>query len=47
MARFKPAGSRKTKPAESKRGLLPCLFLLLMGVAFLTWLFYAFVKSGP
>ena len=46
MAKFKPAGSRKPKAADSKRGLIPCLFLVLIGIAFITWLFWALLKSG-
>jgi hypothetical protein len=46
MAKFKPAGSRKPKTADSKRGLIPCLILVLLGFGLVTWLFWALVTSG-
>jgi hypothetical protein len=46
MAKFRPAGSRKPKSAESKRGLIPCLFIVLLGIGLVTWLFWALVNSG-
>jgi uncharacterized protein with PQ loop repeat len=48
MAKFKPPGSRKAKASakDSKRGLIPCLFLVLMAIAGVTWLFYGLLTSG-
>jgi hypothetical protein len=46
MARFKAPGSRKAKAAESRKGLIPCLILLVLGIALIGWLFYAFVSSS-
>ena len=46
MAKFKPAGARKSKAADSKRGLIPCLLLVLLGIGLITWLFWALVTSG-
>ena len=45
MAKFKPAGSKKKK-TNSKRGLLPCAFIVAFGFALIFWLFYLVLKSG-
>jgi hypothetical protein len=47
MAKFKPAGSKKSKTApDSKRGLLPCAFIVVLGFALIFWLFYLVLRSG-
>jgi hypothetical protein len=47
MAKFKPAGSRKTKVApDSKRGLVPCSLIVILGFALIFWLFYLVLRSG-
>jgi hypothetical protein len=47
MAKFKPAGSKKSRPApDSKRGLLPCGLLLLFVFALIFGLLYLVFKSG-
>ncbi|HWZ33742.1 MAG TPA: hypothetical protein VNX18_20520 [Bryobacteraceae bacterium] len=46
MAKFKPAGSRKTAPVRSNRGLIPCAILILTGFALIMLLFYETLKSG-
>ena len=47
MAKFKPAGSKKTKAApDSKRGLLPCALIVVLGFALIFWLFYLVLRSG-
>jgi len=47
MAKFKPAGSRKPAgQSSSKRGLIPCAVLILLGFALLFLLFYEILKSG-
>jgi hypothetical protein len=46
MARFKPAGTRKAKAADSKRGLIPCAILLLAGFALIGYMMYAVLTSG-
>jgi hypothetical protein len=47
MAKFKPAGSKKSKPApDSKRGLLPCALIVALGFALIFWLFYLVLRSG-
>jgi hypothetical protein len=47
MAKFKPAGTKKSKPApDSKRGLLPCGLIVLLGFALIFGLFYLVLNSG-
>ena len=46
MAKFKPAGSKKPKAAQSKRGFIPCIVVLAIGFVLLSLLFYAVMKSG-
>ncbi|HEV2687248.1 MAG TPA: hypothetical protein VGV35_01800 [Bryobacteraceae bacterium] len=45
MAKFKPAGSKKT-PAKSNRSAIPCLVLLVLGIAIMCLLFYFSLSSG-
>jgi hypothetical protein len=46
MAKFKAAGSRKAQASNSKRGLVPCLFIVLLGLGIVFWLLYAVLTSG-
>jgi hypothetical protein len=46
VAKFKPTGTKKPKPAETKRGFIPCLIVLGMGFVLISLLFYAVMKSG-
>ncbi len=46
MAKFKPAGSKKPKAAQSKRGFIPCLIVLVVGFVLISLLFFAVMKSG-
>jgi hypothetical protein len=47
MAKFKPAGSKKTRSApDSKRGLLPCAFIVLLGFVLVFGLMYLVMRSG-
>jgi hypothetical protein len=45
MAKFRPAGSKK-KTTDSKRGLLPCAFIVILGFALIFGLFYLVLNSG-
>jgi hypothetical protein len=45
MARFKPAGGRKA-PVKSAKSAIPCLFLIVAGIALISLLFYAVLKSS-
>lgn len=46
MAKFKPAGSRRTSTARSNRGLIPCAILILAAFAIVLLLFYELLKSS-
>jgi hypothetical protein len=46
MAKFKPAGSSKKAPAKSARSAIPCLILVLLGIAGMCLLFYLSLSSG-
>ncbi len=45
MAKFKPAGGKKT-PAKSARSAIPCLVLIVLGIVAMCLLFYFSLKSG-
>ncbi len=45
MAKFKSAGSKKT-PAKSARRAIPCLILIVLGIAIMCLLFYLSLQSG-
>ena len=47
MAKFKPAGARKSPAvARSNRGLIPCAILILGAFGLMILLFYELLKSG-
>jgi len=46
MAKFKPAGSSKKTPAKSARSAIPCLILVLLGIALMSIFFYLSLKSS-
>ena len=46
MARFKAAGSRKGPAARTNAAAIPCLLLILLGAALISFLFYELLKSG-
>jgi hypothetical protein len=45
MAKLKPAGSKKA-PAKSNRSAIPCLILVVLGIALMCLLFYLSLQSG-
>lgn len=45
MAKFKPAGRRPTA-APSARGAVPCIIIVVLGMALLFVLFYAILKGS-
>lgn len=45
MAKFKPAGSKKV-PAKSARRAIPCLVLVVLGIALMCLLFYLSLQTG-
>jgi hypothetical protein len=46
MAKLKPAGTGKKTPAKSARSAIPCLILVLLGIAGMCLLFYLSLKSS-
>jgi len=44
MAKFKPAKAKKKAPPA--RGAVPCIILLISGMALLFLLFWSILKSG-
>jgi hypothetical protein len=46
MAKFKAAGSRKAPVARSNAAAIPCLLLIVAGVALISLLFYELLKSS-
>jgi hypothetical protein len=48
MAKLKLAGQNKSKssPAKSMRGAVPCLVLIVAGIALLCLMFYLSLQSG-
>jgi hypothetical protein len=44
MAKLKPAKKTKTKPRRAL-GVIPCAFLIISGIALLSLLFYAVLRS--
>jgi hypothetical protein len=46
MAKFKLAGSAKKAPAKSARSAIPCLILVVLGIALMCVLFYLSLQSG-
>ena len=45
MAKFRPAGSRKAA-AKSAKNAIPCAVIVVTGIALITFLFYAVLKSS-
>jgi hypothetical protein len=45
MAKFKTAGGKKA-PAKSNRSAIPCLVLVVLGIALMSVLFYLSLQSG-
>jgi hypothetical protein len=46
MGKYKPAGSRKPSAKQSNARAIPCLILILGGIALISILFYTLLKSG-
>jgi hypothetical protein len=47
MAKFKSAGSKKpTQKAKSARAAIPCLVLIVLGIALMSLLFYLSLQSS-
>ena len=46
MAKFKSVGSKKSEKVKSARAAIPCLFLVLLGIALMCLLFYFSLQSN-
>jgi hypothetical protein len=46
MAKYRPAGSKKTKAPAPTRGLIPCAIIVLLGFGVIYLLFYLLLESG-
>ena len=46
MAKYKLAGSKRTKPPAPTRGLIPCAIIVILGFAVIFVLFYLVLQSG-
>jgi hypothetical protein len=46
MAKFKSAGSKKAAPAKSARSAIPCLILVVLGIALMSLLLYFSLQSS-
>lgn len=47
MAKFKSAGKKKTsEKVKSARAAIPCLFLVVLGIALMCLLFYFSLQSN-
>jgi hypothetical protein len=46
MAKFKPAGKKKKGGTARPGGAIPCLILVVMGIALMSLLFYGILRSG-
>jgi hypothetical protein len=46
MAKYKSAGSKKVTPAKSVRSAIPCLLLIVLGIAAMSYFFYLSLRSA-
>ena len=46
MGKYKAAGSRKAEAKKSNARAIPCLVLIVVGIALVSLLFYELLKSG-
>ena len=46
MGKYKPAGSRKAEAKKSNARAIPCLVIIVAGMALVSLLFYELLKSG-
>ena len=45
MAKYKPAGSKKTSKAAQSKSAIPCLILVVVGIGIMCLLFYFTLTS--
>lgn len=46
MGKYKPAGSRKPGAEKSNARAIPCLIVVLLAIAIVSFLFYELLQSG-
>ncbi len=46
MAKFKPAGKKKKSSTTRPGGVIPCIILVVLGIALMSLLFYGMLRSG-
>jgi hypothetical protein len=46
MAKYKPAGGKKTEAPASTRGLIPCALLILIGMGLIGLLMFYSLKGS-
>jgi hypothetical protein len=46
MAKYKPAGGKKREAPAPTRGLIPCAFIIVAGMALIGLLLYYSLKSS-
>ncbi len=46
MAKYKPAGRKKASKAPQAKGALPCILIIVLGIALMVGLFYAMLHNG-
>ena len=46
MGKYKPAGSRKPGAEKSNARAIPCLIVVLLAIAIVSFLFYEILQSG-
>jgi hypothetical protein len=46
MAKYRSAGSKKAAPAKSIRNAIPCLILIILGIAAMSYFFYLSLRSA-
>ena len=45
MAKYKPAGSKKSAKTSQTKGAIPCLILVIVGIGIMCLLFYFTLTS--
>lgn len=46
MAKLRPAGKKKSATGPARPGMVPCVVIIITGMALLSMLFYAALSSG-
>ena len=46
MAKYKPVGRKKASKGPQSKGALPCILIIVLGIALMVLLFYAMLHSG-